>query len=93
MVCRSDDGGATWINCTAGLPAIPKNTVVVDPANGNRVWVGADVGVYQSTNSGAAWSSFSAGLPNAMATDLLLHQMDRKLYCGTRNRGVWVASV
>lgn len=93
MVCRSDDGGATWVNCSIGLPPIPKNTVVVDPANSNLVWVGADVGVYQSTNMGGAWSAFSTGLPNAMAVDLLLHQMDRKLYCATRNRGVWVASV
>jgi photosystem II stability/assembly factor-like uncharacterized protein len=31
-VYRSDNGGASWINRTAGLPNIPINSVVVDPA-------------------------------------------------------------
>jgi hypothetical protein len=92
-VFRSDNGGATWTDRTAGLPPIPMNAVVVDPANFKRIWVAADVGVYQSTNSGATWTNFSAGLPNAMAVDLLLHKQDRMLFCGTRNRGVWAIQV
>lgn len=92
-VFRSDDAGATWVDCTAGLPPIPMNSVVVDPANYKRVWVSADVGVYQTVNLGSSWTSFSAGLPNAVAADLLFHKQDRMLICGTRNRGVWVINV
>lgn len=93
MVSRSDNNGGQWTNCTAGLPRIPKNSVTVDPANGNRIWVAADVGVYESADLGATWHPFSDGLPNAMAVDLLFHKQDRKLFCATRNRGVWIASV
>jgi photosystem II stability/assembly factor-like uncharacterized protein len=93
MVYRSDDTGITWVNCTAGLPAIPMNSVVVDSANSKHVWVAADVGVYETTNLGAAWANFSNGLPNAMAADLLFHKKDRVLFCGTRNRGAWVVSI
>lgn len=89
-VYRSDDGGVTWVNRTAGLPNIPINSVVVDPANFKRVWVSADVGVYQTLDLGATWASMSTGLPNAMAVDLLFHRQDRLLFCGTRNRGTWV---
>ena len=92
-VFRSDDAGVTWVDCTAGLPGIPMNAVVVDPANFQRVWVAADVGVYQSLDLGATWSSFSTGLPNAMAVDLLFHRQDRMLFCATRNRGVWVVQI
>jgi hypothetical protein len=92
-VYRSDNGGTSWTDCTAGLPAIPINSVVVDPANYKRVWVAADVGVYQSVNLGGSWTSFSTGLPNALAADLLFHKQDRMLFCGTRNRGVWVINV
>ena len=92
-VYRSDDAGASWINRTAGLPNIPINSVTVDPANFKRVWVAADVGVYQSLDLGATWASFSNGLPNAMAVDLLFHRQDRKLICGTRNRGAWMMSI
>ena len=92
-VFRSDDGGANWINCSTGLPPIPANSVVVDPANHQRIWVAADVGVYQSLNLGANWAPFAGGLPNAMAVDLLFHKQDRVLLCGTRNRGVWAINV
>jgi photosystem II stability/assembly factor-like uncharacterized protein len=92
-VFRSSDAGATWVDVTAGLPSIPMNSVVVDPANFKRVWVAADVGVYQTVNLGGTWTNFSAGLPNALAADLLFHKQDRMLICGTRNRGVWVIHV
>lgn len=92
-VFRSDDAGATWVDCTAGLPSIPINSVVVDPANYKRVWVSADVGVYQTLDLGSSWSSFSVGLPNALAVDLLFHKQDRMLFCGTRSRGVWAINI
>jgi hypothetical protein len=92
-VYRSDNGGTSWVNCTAGLPNIPINSVIVDPANFNRVWVAADVGVYQTLDLGGSWMLFSNGLPNAMAADLLFHKQDRRLICGTRNRGAWVVAV
>jgi hypothetical protein len=94
LVYRSQDAGVTWVNCTnLGLPKIPMHSVAVDPANFQRVFVAGDVGVYQTMNQGASWHPWSAGLPNAMAADLLLHAQDRKLICATRNRGAWVIDV
>jgi photosystem II stability/assembly factor-like uncharacterized protein len=93
MVYRSDNAGSSWVNCTAGLPNVPFNAVVVDPANFKRVWVAADVGVYQTLDLGSSWAAFSNGLPNAMAADLLFHKQDRMLICATRNRGAWVVPV
>ena len=61
------NGGAAWTDCTAGLPPIPKNAVVVDPANTNSVWVAADVGVYHSTNAGAAWAFTAMASPERSA--------------------------
>jgi hypothetical protein len=88
-VFRSDNGGTSWTDCSAGLPNLPINAVEVDSANRNRIWVGADLGVYQSTNLGGAWADFSASLPNAYVGDLLFHPHARVLRAGTRNRGVW----
>jgi photosystem II stability/assembly factor-like uncharacterized protein len=93
LVYRSDDAGNSWVNRTAGLPNIPMNAVVVDPGNFKRVWVAADVGVYQTLDLGTSWTPFSNGLPNAMAVDLLFHKQDRTLICATRNRGAWVMPV
>jgi len=88
-VFRSDNGGSTWLDQSAGLPLLPINAVEVDPGNANRVWVAADIGVHQSLNGGATWSAFSQGLPNVLTTDLLFHPHTRLLRAGTRNRGIW----
>jgi hypothetical protein len=92
-VYRSDNGGSSWVNCTGTLPKIPMNSLAVDPANFKRVWVAAEVGVYESQDLGGTWASFSNGLPNAMAADLHFHKQDRMLICGMRNRGAWVVHV
>jgi hypothetical protein len=65
------------------------NAVSTDPGNANRVWVAADLGVYQSLDGGATWSAFSNGLPNVLVADLVFHPHARVLRAGTRNRGVW----
>jgi hypothetical protein len=65
------------------------NGVEVDNTNPNRVWVAADLGVYQSTDGGASWTDFSNGLPNMYVGDLVFHPHARVLRAGTRNRGVW----
>jgi hypothetical protein len=88
-VFRSEDGGGTWTDCSAGLPALPITAIEVDTWNRNRIWVSADLGVYQSTNAGASWTSFSSSLPNAYVGDLAFHPHARVLRAGTRNRGVW----
>ena len=58
-----------------------------------RVFVAADVGVYESTDLGAGWAVYGTGLPNAIAADLLLHAQDRRLVCGMRNRGTWAVTI
>ena len=88
-VYRSDNGGTAWTDRTAGLPNLPINAVEVDNANGNRAWVAADLGVFQTLDGGGTWSDFSASLPNAYIGDLVFHHHARVLRAGTRNRGVW----
>ncbi len=92
-VFRSDDGGSTWADRSAGLPPLPVNALAVDDGNRNRVWVAADLGVYQSWDGGSTWADFSASLPNAYVGDLVFHPHARVLRAGTRNRGVWEVPV
>lgn len=92
-VFRSDNGGAAWINVSAGLPNIPVNAIEIDPAHPNTVWVAADVGIYRSVNAGTAWQAFSNLLPNALVKDLLFHAPSRLLRAATQSRGVWEIAV
>jgi hypothetical protein len=92
-VFRSDNGGQSWTDFSTGLPGLPMNSVEVDSANSNRVWVAADLGLYQSMDGGAHWSPFNVGLPNVLVEDLEFHPHARLLRAGTRNRGVWEIAV
>lgn len=92
-VFSSANGGTAWTDRSAGLPALPINAVCIDPSNANRVWVAADLGVYQSVNGGGAWSVLGVGLPNVLVADLIFSPHARVLRAGTRNRGVWEISV
>jgi len=88
-VFRSDNDGLSWTDCSAGLPQLPVNAVDVDPQDSNRVWVAADLGVYETRDAGSTWTTMSQGLPNAFVGDLLFHAQSRLLRAATRNRGVW----
>ena len=85
----SEDGGATWMDRSAGLPSLPINAVETDPLDANRAWVAADLGVFETRDRGATWVDFTNGLPNMFVGDLLFHPHARVLRAATRSRGVW----
>jgi photosystem II stability/assembly factor-like uncharacterized protein len=72
---RSDDGGVTWIEITAGLPSDFGYAIVTDPRDPDTVFqipessshlrtpVDGRLRVFRSTDAGASWSSVSDGLP------------------------------
>jgi hypothetical protein len=68
---------------------VQHNAIVVDPANTNHIYVGADIGTWRSTDGGATWTSFSEGLPDASVTDLKLHNPRRLLRASTYGRSVY----
>ena len=93
LVFCSDDDGMSWRDRSAGLPNLPINAIAIDPTDDDRIWVAADLGVYQSLDGGANWTNFSNGLPHMIVGDILFHASARLLRVGTRNRGIWEISV
>ncbi len=79
----------TWTATGNGIPSIPVNAFVVDPADSNVLYAGTDIGVYQSTDGGANWSPFSAGLPRVPVFDLALQNANRVLRAATHGRGIY----
>ena len=82
-------GAAAWTSISTGLPDIPVNALVIDPASAAVIYIATDVAVYRSTNSGASWTQFSQGLPNCAVFDLQLHAPTRLLRAATHGRGLW----
>ena len=62
-----------WVNISP--PAnLPYNCLALDPANPGLLFVGTDLGVWRSTNNGAAWVHMgpASGMPNVSVYDLKL---------------------
>jgi len=82
----------TWVSVsgtgTGALPDVPLNAIVRDPYNPTTTWyVGTDVGVFMTENSGATWSNVDSNLPEVQIFDLKYGS--GYLYAGTYGRGIW----
>jgi photosystem II stability/assembly factor-like uncharacterized protein len=95
-VWRSDDGAVTWESIdgtgSTAIPDIPVHSIVVDPANPGRLFLGTDLGVMTSNNDGRTWSVENTGFANAVTEWLALgtdDQGDPLLFAFTHGRGAW----
>jgi hypothetical protein len=67
---------------------VSHNAIAYDPTTG-RVFVGADIGAWESNDGGLNWAPLSNGLPDAPVFDLQLHPTARLLRASLHGRGVW----
>ncbi len=98
-VFRSTDGGARWAQLMSNLPAVPVNSLAVDPQDANTVYLATDGGVYFTTQiatcantTSNCWSVFGTGLPAAPAVQLSASSTASEaqvLVVGTYGRGIW----
>lgn len=92
---RSEDAGVTWAPLGATgprrLPNLPMHTVVVDPRNSRRIFVGTDIGVMVSTDDGATWAWERTGFTNTVVESLEVVPIGARnfLFAFTHGRGAW----
>jgi hypothetical protein len=72
---------------------VEHNAIVVDRANPANIYVGADIGVWHSSNSGQSWKPLSNGLPDAPVFDVQIHPTRRLLRASTHGRGLYEFSL
>ncbi len=85
-VLYSRDGGATYRDVSANLPAAPVSDLVLV---GGSLYAATDVGVFVTKTSRIRWYRVGAGLPNCPINDLKYVAKNRTLYAGTFGRGVY----
>ncbi|MEU2288231.1 glycosyl hydrolase [Streptomyces sp. NPDC013178] len=79
-----------WTPRSNGLAqANPVNTIVIDPNDNNRLFCGADVGVFRTDDAGLTWYPWDQGLPNVPVFHLAVHGPRRLLRAATHGRSVW----
>jgi photosystem II stability/assembly factor-like uncharacterized protein len=84
-VCRSDDGGRTWVKSNAGMPETAVTHILLDPASpgAQRILYAAAFGrgVYKSVDGGKTWSLKNNGITQAEPFAWrLAHGSDGALY-------------
>lgn len=90
----SDDRGKTWTDRSGGLPEDETTWAVLeDPRDPKIVYVGTDLGVCVTMDSGKTWHSLSTTLPTTPVLDLAFHAGTNHLVAATHGRGVFVLDV
>jgi hypothetical protein len=90
-LAKTTDLGATWQKACNGLPQVPIGKVLVSPADpsGLTAYAATWIGVYKTSNGGASWDQFGAGLPVVNVTDLYMPARGGFLRVSTYGRGIW----
>jgi hypothetical protein len=88
-VFRSGDMGATWSDISSNLPDAPVNAFAVDNNHQSVLYVGNDVGMYVSFNTGDSWEFFGEGLPIVTVGDIKIHPTANFLVAGTHGRSMY----
>lgn len=88
-VFRTTNGGVAWIDISGGLPDVPVNAVLTDPALGNALYVGTDLGVFRTFDNGDSWEPFGDGLPHVAIYDLTYNRGTGIAVAATHGRSVF----
>jgi len=87
----SNDQGANWSDQSGDLPDVPVHSLIIDPFNNQKLYIGTETGVYQSNNAGTNWFKAGIGMPDYVPVDeLVLQSGTNKLLAFTHGRSVFI---
>ncbi len=89
---HTTDYGKTWKKIVTDQQITSfVHSIVQDPQVPDLVFLGADDGLYVSTDHGTTWARFpSKVFPRVPTTDMKIHPTDESLVIGTFGRSLWV---
>jgi photosystem II stability/assembly factor-like uncharacterized protein len=84
------DGGRTWHETQAGLPANTPISALVQLPDGRQILAGTSKGAYRSEDGGETWQTAGPGIPLHTIVDAVAALPDGTLLAGTAGSGVYV---
>ncbi len=99
-VLRTKNLGASWEDISGfgtnsessnGFPDVIVNSLLVMPHNPNIIWVGTDIGLFETIDNGLSWHIANNGLP-----PLPVYQMKisgEQVVIATHGRGIWSVTI
>lgn len=89
-VWRSNDAGVSFSPVDGNLPDLPVHSIVIDPQDSQRLYVGTDLGLFVSADGGTTWSAEQTGFGGAIVEKLAINTTPPHfLHAFTYGRGVW----
>jgi len=68
-IWSTSDGGASWNDLSTWLPPAPVKTIQVWKRNSAWLYIGTEIGVFASNDTGATWSPSNEGPANVSVDD------------------------
>jgi len=93
FVYKTTDFGQTWMPVVSEVAPVRGYAHVVkeDLVNRDLLFVGTELGLWVSLDSGKQWAQYKGGeMPNVAVRDLAIHPRDHALVIGTHGRGIWI---
>ncbi len=84
------DFGGTWTSASANLKDQVIKTLTEDQKNPDVLYVGAETGLFVSTDRAKSWVRIKANLPTVRIDEITLHPRDNAMVLATHGRAIWV---
>lgn len=81
--------GQTWVNISGNLPDVPVTSVALIPASPNTIYIGTDLGVFQTVDRGQNWLHLDNGMPRVATFALRYQAATNSLFAATHGRGIY----
>jgi photosystem II stability/assembly factor-like uncharacterized protein len=86
----SKDYGQTWTSLNGNLKGEAIKTITEDSKNPDVLYVGAETGLFLSTDRGASWSRPKWNLPTVRVDEIVIHPRDNAMVLATHGRALWI---
>lgn len=100
-VLKTTDLGQSWNDIsgfvgnidesTNGFPDVAVYSLLVMPFDTNQIWVGTEIGLFESMDGGESWGYADSGLPPASIWEMKI--VNDEVVLATQGRGVWTVSL
>ncbi len=99
-ILRTEDLGSTWTdisgfgtgnNSNNGFPDVAIYDLAVFPNDPNRIWVGTEIGLFESLDNGTSWALADNGLPAVGIWQIRI--VEDQVVLATHGRGIWSVEI
>lgn len=74
-----------------GFPDVAVHSLLVFPHDTNVIWVGTEIGIFESSDSGTSWKILGGDFPAVSVWSMKI--VENQVVVATHGRGIWTATI